>query len=118
MSKRGGHQLLTGARSLKRGHRCPGVRRKVVAIKGVDRDRGDTTCVIGKLAQGRNRCPAIGDADRHCRAVRPSVGSYVVDRDRALRTGVATEIVNLVIESHVSTSLWLPAEGRRWSKCW
>ena len=50
-------------------------------------------------------------ADRHCRAVRPSVGSYVVDRDRALRSGVTTEIVNLVIESHVSTSLCCRQRG-------
>ena len=91
---------------MKRGHRCPGVRRKVVAIKGVDRHAGDTTCVIGIWGrQGRNRCPAIGDADRHCRSVRPGVGSYVVDRDRALRSGVATEIVDLVVESHVFSRL-------------
>src|SRR4029077_12019772 len=104
--KWGGHQLLTSARLLKRGHRCPGVRRKIVAIKGVDSDpSSNTTCVIGPRARARNRCPAIGDRHRHRRARGPSVGTYVVDRDRALRTGVATEVVDLVIESHVSSRL-------------
>src|SRR5262249_19851310 len=56
-------------------------------------------------------CPTVGNGGRHRRSVRPGVGSYVVDCDRVLWTGVATEIVNLVIESHVSASLCCRQRG-------
>ena len=46
----------------------------------------------------------------------PSVGGDIVDRDRALRAGVTTEIVDLVIESYVLFPFAPLAKARQLSR--
>src|SRR5207244_6260531 len=71
----------------------------------------DPTHVISKVA--RNCRASIGDTDRHRRAGRPGVSSYVINADRGLWSGVTTEIVDFVVEGHISTGLRCGQRGAR-----